>query len=141
MIDTVKFKTTSDGWLGTPWMHFQRIKGHGVDCAWFVCEVAKEMGWIPTDTMLSWYPQDWAQHNAKSGILAELEKYCVQVDKTDMQIGDVLTYRYGLCASHVGFCYEGGKGIHSHIRRGVAVFDLSEIDRRLHSVWRLRAVM
>jgi len=132
------FKTVVESWRGTPWKHFQRIKGCGVDCAWLVVEVAKEMGWIDRSVMLSWYPQDWAQHNARSGVVEALEKECVRVSPESMQAGDVLCYRYGKCASHVGLYVENGMGVHSHIVRGVVYFPLSDIRSRFHSVWRFR---
>ena len=133
-----EFKKIIDSWIGTQWRHFQRIKGSGVDCAWFVVEVAKELGWLDKSTMLGWYPQDWAQHNTRSGVIEALERECVQIERKDMKHGDVLCYKYGKCASHVGFYVDNGIGVHAHIVRGVVYFPLLDLRGRFHSVWRFR---
>jgi len=133
-----EFERVIESWRGTPWRHFQRIKGTGVDCAWFVVEVAKEMGWLHKSVMLDWYPQDWALHNSESGVLKALENHCVQVSFDEMQAGDILCYTYGRCVSHVGLFCGDGTGVHAHIIRGVVYFPLSDIRNRFHSVWRFR---
>lgn len=136
-MDITLFKSVCDSWIGTPWRHYQHIKGVGVDCVNFIAEVAIEINLIKFIN-IEYYPRDWAQHNSKSLLIARVSEFCNQV--VDYQVGDILVYRYGQCASHAGFVYAAGVGIHAHIRRGVTLFGLSDIENRLHSIWRFRGI-
>lgn len=136
-----EFIKIAESWLGTPWKHFQRIKGGGVDCAWYVLEVAKQAGMVDKAVMLEWYPQDWAQHNADSGVIKVLKDYAVQVPIDNIRTADVLVYKYGRCASHVGYYIADRIGIHSDIRRGVSKFRLTEMESKFHSVWRFKGAI
>jgi hypothetical protein len=50
-------------WLGTPYRHMARVKGHGADCAMFPLEVYASLGLI-TPAGIPYYPLDWHLHRS-----------------------------------------------------------------------------
>jgi len=119
-------------WVGTKWMHGACIKGYRVDCIQFIVAIAKQNGWLPLDYKTKPYNQDYALHNSASLIKKEIGEYCYKVDTP--QIGDVLLFTFGKCASHAGVYVGRDKIIHAHIKYGVIEdnVDYSKLD----STWR-----
>lgn len=52
---------TARTWLGTPYRHQHRHKGHGCDCVGLIIGVGKEAEILPT-----WTPENWRAHGAYS---------------------------------------------------------------------------
>lgn len=48
-------------WIGTPYRHQHRVKGHGCDCVGLIIGVGLETNRLP-----GWTPDNWAAHNAYS---------------------------------------------------------------------------
>ena len=126
--------TVVRSWLGTPWKHGVALKGWGVDCAQFIIEVYKELGWLDADHKVQPYSRDYALHNAKSIMVEEAARFCREVEEP--QVGDLLMFKEGLCESHIGIFIGDGKFIHSHVRHGVHETDLTYWQDDLCSVWR-----
>lgn len=125
-------------WLGTAWMHSVSIKGYRTDCVQFLISLFKNIGVLPSDYAVPTYRQDWALHNNHSMLIDELEKFCILLDTTDYEVGDILIFNYGRCASHAGVYIGNGKMIHSQIRDGVIESPIKEFHKQFHSAWRFK---
>jgi len=125
-----------NSWKGTKWIHGQSLKGVGTDCIQFVISAAKELEWLPSDYQSIKYNRDWALHNERSILLEEINKVCDEISLNEIQIGDLLIFKFGKCAGHSGFYIGNNKIIHSKIKAGVVedVFDV----KNFHSAWRIR---
>ena len=123
-------------WKGTKWIHSQSLKGVGVDCIQFVVSVGKELNWLPSDYKTIKYTRDWAIHNDRSILLEELNKVCNKIPITDLQIGDILVFKFGKCAGHSGFYIGNNRIVHSKIRAGVIEEVLNR--KSVDSVWRVK---
>ena len=132
--DTVSI---AKSWIGTRWVHGQSLKGVGADCIQFIISVAKESGQIPEEYKSIRYSQDWALHNSRSILLEEIQKLCIQISIEDIQVGDILIFNYGKCASHAGIYIGDRKMIHSKIRSGVIESGISRYMPRFNSAWRV----
>jgi len=125
-----KFIKECRSWIGTPWIHGQGTKGVGVDCVYFVSEVAKNMGWLNKDYVIEPYPKDWAFHKKRNILWNELQKFCNEIPLSQIQIGDILTYKYTKkTITHIAFYLGNNKAIHSHRQYGVVEFNIE--DRRM----------
>ncbi len=108
-------------WIGTPYKHYTSKKGIGTDCGLFVMQVFANLKLVKYEKP-DFYPMDWAMHNPK-GHLFELwaKKYCDEIPKEKLSIGDVIFYYFGKCVSHSAILIHGNMIIHSQRPIGVVV--------------------
>jgi NlpC/P60 family putative phage cell wall peptidase len=141
MSDDLKVQIIDEcrSWIGTKWRHYCKIKGYGVDCIWLVVEVFKSVGLLG-EIEIPYYTRDWALRRSESLLEKYILDYCYEVDKDDLDVGDLLLYKYGKCSSHVAIYIGNNRAIHSHIKRGVVEFDLNEkgMPERLTKTFRLK---
>jgi hypothetical protein len=64
-------------WIGTPFVHEQRVKGRGVDCATILAEVYER--YIGQKAELPHYDVQWNEHCDDEPYLKGLLQYCVEV--------------------------------------------------------------
>lgn len=97
-------------WLGTPYHHRSRVKGHGCDCAQLVVASYAQAG-VFEYFAPGIYSKDWHLHRGEEKYIAEVEKYLVRVDDDERPMierpkdvqyrpGDVLMFRLGRTYSH-----------------------------------------
>jgi cell wall-associated NlpC family hydrolase len=116
-------------WVGTPYKHYTVRKGLGVDCGLFILQVYANAGLI-TYKMPEFYPEDWAFHSPIGELFeAIVKKYCIPVESKDLQIGDLILYKFGKSLSHASLLMEHNMIIHSETNIGVRV------SNREHSHW------
>jgi NlpC/P60 family putative phage cell wall peptidase len=126
-------------WIGTRWMHGTALKGVATDCIGFIASLAITFGWIPQNYKMPKYKQDWALHNSESIMMAEIAKFGREIPLgSPLEIGDVLLFKYGRCASHAGIYIGDNRMVHAHIRNQVEEAILSMYKFKLTSVWRVR---
>lgn len=125
-------------WVGTPWRHAARQKGHGVDCGQLLIAVygaAGMVGMVPVDQ----YPQDWALHRSEEKFLSIVERYAVKVVGA-VEPGDVALFRYGRCLSHAAIVIAWPKVVHAYIQAREVVLDdvavNADLQARLVGYWR-----
>lgn len=109
-------------WKGTKWMHRVALKGYRVDCVYFIMAVAKEMGWLPLCYEPPLYPRDWHLHSSDSILLKEILKFGNKVE--NLQVGDVILYKFGKAISHAAWYLGKNGAIHSHMKKGVVEFNI-----------------
>jgi NlpC/P60 family putative phage cell wall peptidase len=124
-------------WLGTPWVHNARVKGHGVDCGQLLAAVFQEAGVVgPVDP--GEYPQDWALHRSEERFMSIVERYAVKVYRAPLP-GDVALFKFGRCVSHGGIVLEWPLMIHAYLNaRDVVIDDVlanSDLARRFVGCW------
>jgi hypothetical protein len=127
-------------WLGTPYHHRARIKGHGVDCGQLILAAFFEAGLIDTYDP-GFYTPDWHLHRDEDRYLAEVEKWLLRrsddVDTTVTQrliddatyalpAGEVIVFRVGRTHSHGGIITQWPMFAHSYLPSGIA----EEVDIR-----------
>lgn len=88
-------------WLRTPYHHAACVKGlqGGVDCAWLLIGVFRELKLVPDDINPGRYPYDWALHRNEERYLNMVRRYAKREVSEPLQ-GDVALYRYGRCVAH-----------------------------------------
>ena len=69
----------AETWLGTPYHHEARIKGHGVDCAQVLIGVFANVGLIEP-VALPHYPMDWNLHRDEERYLDILGRYTREIE-------------------------------------------------------------
>lgn len=126
-------------WLGTPYHHHGRVKGAGVDCAMFLCEVFEACGLVPRIEP-GFYPPDWHLHRGEELFAGWLARHARQLADGELpHPGDVLLFRFGRTFSHGSIWAGDGLVWHSYIGRGVIRSRITEepLEGRPFQVWSL----
>ena len=99
-------------WLGTPYLHRQRLKGVAVDCAGLPLEVYEACGIIP-HTDVGEYTAQWHLHHSEEIYLAWVEKFGRAIDPAAVGPGDFVVVRWGRTYSHGGIVLGPREVIHA----------------------------
>lgn len=93
-------------WVGTPWVHQHRVKGHAVDCVGLVIGVARNLGLVPADFDVNGYSRMPDGH-----LLALCAQHMTPVARDAMQPGDVVVVAVEHDPQHMGILtpYPGGR--------------------------------
>jgi NlpC/P60 family putative phage cell wall peptidase len=103
-------------WIGTPYHHKAKVKGTGVDCAMLVVGIAENLGYIEKGIEPPVYSNEWHLHNKEEKLLQTLEAYgCTQIENDEAQYGDILTFKYGRCSSHLAILLKDNYIIHARV--------------------------
>ena len=94
------------GWIGTPFHHQARLKGHGVDCVGLLVGVAMALGIRHCDR------KDYSRMPDGVSLEKELDAQLDQVPLDQVMPGDVLMFRMPRLPRHVAI-YAGETMIHS----------------------------
>lgn len=126
-------------WLKTPWHHQGRIKGVGVDCAYFLIEVYSAVGLINIFD-LGEYPPDWHMHRDEPRFLNYLKEYTDPVE--DPLPGDIAMFNFGRTAAHGSIVIEWPVIIHAYKdERMVVMSDSSRaLAHRFAGVYRVKGL-
>lgn len=101
-------------WLGTPYRHAARVKGHGADCLTLLAEIFAEAGLVEK-VAIPYYPADWHLHRAEERYMSGLLKYAKEIPGNP-QPGDIALWKFGRCFSHGAIVVKWPVIIHAHIR-------------------------
>lgn len=133
VVATVSLVSAARTWIGTPFSHQGRTKGHGVDCIGIAVGAAIEAGYEVDDRVNY-------GHHPTGELVQELKRQCYQVPRCEMQANDLMLFRFGRAPLHVAIC-AGDTMIHAYQPAGGVVEH--NIDekwmRRLVSVWRIKS--
>ena len=111
-------------WVGTPYHHHARVKGHGVDCATLLVCAAQEAGLIEEMVLPEYAPQ-WHLHRSAQMYLATILKICREVPPPPLP-GDVAIWQFGRCFSHGAIVIEWPRIVHACIGDAVRIADVSK---------------
>lgn len=126
-------------WIGTPWHHAARVKGHGVDCAQFLIGVYSAVG-IVREFDTDYYPMDWHLHRDEPRFLEYLLQYAKRINAPEP--GGIVMFRYGRQEAHGAIVIEWPLIIHAYRDEGsVCISNVagSPLEERVGSFYRLRA--
>jgi len=104
-------------WLGTPYQHQACVKDYGVDCAMLIAGVARDSNLIkPNDfKQIPPYPSDWHLHRENPILLDVLESFgCKSKQINKKHPGDILVFKLGKTASHLGILVHDNLFIHAY---------------------------
>ena len=108
-------------YIGTPYHHQGRLRGHGIDCVGLVVCVARDLGVLPFDADVVGYSRI---PDGKS-LMHHLHAHLDPINKQDMQPGDVLCVAFDRFPQHVGilgnYVHGGLSLIHADMHRGEVV--------------------
>lgn len=109
----------AESWLGTPFHHFARVRGAGVDCVNLICAVYEAAGLIEP-VVLPFYHLDWYLHREEELMLhGILEHHARSVDAP--LCGDIAVFRWGRCYAHAAIVEEWPSVIHAFAALGGVV--------------------
>ena len=99
-------------WIGTPFHHQGRVKGAGVDCVGLVIGIAKHFELSEFDTTNY-------SHIPDGEVLQALcEEHMVRINLVDLEVGDVLLFRFNERPQHLAivgdYPYGGFSIIHAY---------------------------
>lgn len=100
-------------WIGVPYLHRGTTR-RGVDCTGLIIGSMKELSFI-SDYALRQYPHDWNIHGgAGDFIREEIGAIANEISpKTSAEKGDLVLFRFGKCAAHIGVYQGGDMFVHS----------------------------
>jgi NlpC/P60 family putative phage cell wall peptidase len=125
------------GWIGVPYQHRSWSK-FGCDCTGLIIGIMKALGFGP-DYQVRLYPLDWCLHDmADNHLLEEISKYTNRIPKAHIIPGDILLFKWGKCASHMGILIEDNIFIHTLIRQKVKKTPLINSTHKRHLVGAFR---
>lgn len=117
-------------YIGTPWMHAQRVKGVGVDCVGlFIC-VARELG------LTTWNAPNYSRYFRPEDLYRDIDRFYDPVGCDGWIEGDLLVFQFrpGL-PQHVGmFSWLDKKPSVIHAYQSVG----RVVEHELTSTWRRR---
>ena len=107
-------------WLGTPYHHYGRLRGVGVDCAMLLAEVFEACGLVQ-HVDAGEYAFDWHLHHTEEQFLGWLARLGArEIDAAG--VGDVAVYKFGRTYSHGAIVVSPqGDVVHAHQRMGAVV--------------------
>jgi cell wall-associated NlpC family hydrolase len=127
-----KLVLCAKGWIGTPWMHKQAVKGVGVDCVNFLYAVGIEAG-----LQLSPIPDQYGRIAIGDDITHYLCKHFVKREKLEVVEGDILLFKFSGYNNHVGIASSEKTMIHAsaHHQKVVEHAIDGKWQRILKGVW------
>lgn len=130
-------------WVGTPFKHQGRIKGHGVDCVGVVMGVMRETQALPDDELeaMERKHRGYGRNPSHDRLRKGLEEHHFLVPYADRKAGDVLLMRFDQEPQHLAIYLDGDEIVHAYSAVGHCVHH--GIDRtwakRVVGVYRLKA--
>lgn len=109
---------TAYSWVGTPYMHRQRVKGTegGCDCIQFLIGMAIDLDIYPGDTptIVGYYSTQWHLHRGDPLLLNGIKELgLIEKPIKDAIPGDILAFKYARAVSHLGIIVKTGIMIHA----------------------------
>lgn len=126
-------------WLRTPYQHYARVKGAGVDCAQLPIAVYSTCGIIPAVDPK--YPKQWHLNRSEELYLDWVKEFAVEIPEDQVGPGDFMVWKWGRTFSHGAIILNPPKLIHAFIGLGVCIDDytrneeLKNRQRRAFTVW------
>lgn len=119
-------------WLGTPYHHMARVKGHGVDCGQVIIAAHVEAG-LTEDFDPGHYTMDWHLHRSEERYLGFVERHLERVDPDGSTAaprdrvgwtpapGAVVVFRVGRTFSHGALVTEWPCVLHANVHDGCVI--------------------
>lgn len=95
------------GWIGTPYVHQQSVKGAGCDCLGLLRGVWRELQGAEPEVVPAYSP-DWAEAKGEETLRDALARHLVAIEPSRIMPGDALLFRmrHNGPAKHCGILAE-----------------------------------
>lgn len=133
-IGRLKVIEEAKNWLDTPYHHYAKIKGVGVDCAMFLVGVYENVGLVE-QADIGEYEQEWHLHRNEEKYLERIKQW---LKPTDNPLpADICLFKFGRTVSHSAILVNYPLVIHSYYQKGVCYdeIDNGKLANRIHSYW------
>ena len=125
-------------WIGTPYVHRQRLKGVAADCIQFLIGVCEDLeifpAWVDKEIGTTQYSTQWHLHNNEELLIKHVE--LIGLDEkpiNQMRKGDLIGFQFGNATAHLGMVENKNFMIHA------AMLPPAKVHRaRLTLGWRKR---
>jgi NlpC/P60 family putative phage cell wall peptidase len=120
------------GWIGTPYVHQQAVRGAGCDCLGLVRGVWREVRGAEPEAVPAYTP-DWSEAAGDERLWQAARRWLREIAAPEP--GDVLLFRMrsGAVAKHLGIMSGPDAFIHAYSGHGV-------VESPLSAAWRRRVV-
>lgn len=115
-------------WLRTPYHHGAKLKGVGVDCAFFVKEVFETAG-LEAPIPVAPYSAQWFLHKDEELYLAAVKDRADEIAEKDALPADIVLYRFGRCFAHGAIIIDPGFPSIIHAYKQAGMVTLGEGDQ------------
>ena len=133
-------------YVGTPFHDHGEVKGAGVDCATFLKCAAIEAG-VVEPFKLDHYSPQFFLHQKEERYIGWVTKFAREITQAEVQPGDIVLYKVGLCFAHGAMIVNPGWPhiIHAHFAARCVREDLDGnrprlgtrvLDMKFFSLWR-----
>jgi len=121
------------GWIGTPYVHQQALRGAGSDCLGLIRGVWREVYGCEPEAVPA-YSMDWSEPQGEERLWAAALRHLNPKPVVLAGPGDVLLFRMrqGAVAKHLGIATDAGF-VHAYSRHGV-------VESPMAAPWRRRIV-
>jgi NlpC/P60 family putative phage cell wall peptidase len=122
------------GWIGTPYVHQQAVRGAGCDCLGLVRGVWREVRCAEPEAVPAYTP-DWSESAGDERLWRAARRWLRERAASDAGPGDVLLFRMraGAVAKHLGIMSGPDSFVHAYSGHGV-------VESALSQAWRRRVV-
>ena len=120
-------------WQGTPWRHNQSVKGVGCDYVGFLLGVGKEAGVVSSDYQLGNYHRI-PRFDQIAQTFNSLDNFML-VDQ--YQPEDILLFKIGNIAGHIGLALEDEMLIHADLDHGVQIISNTFWVPKIYKIYRI----
>ena len=130
---TQRFIQEVTAWIGTPFVHQGRARGHGCDCIGLVIGAAAKLGLRVVDE------RAYARRPKSVLLRDKMREHLQPVSVDAMEPGDIMLFRIHKWPQHVAVLVDGGYMIHASADVGRVVKHRLDDKWRAHldSVYRL----
>lgn len=110
----------AETWKDTPYRASGRIKGVGVNCAWFLYSVAFNARVIdPLTPSPKWYTPQFATHSREERLIEYVLAYGArEVTENQLKPGDIVLYKSGLSHGHAALVIDWPTIMHVMLAHG-----------------------
>jgi NlpC/P60 family putative phage cell wall peptidase len=126
--------TAARGWIGTPYVHQQAVRGAGCDCLGLVRGVWREVCGAEPEAVPAYTP-DWSESVGDERLWRAARRWLRERPAGEAGPGDVILFRMraGFVAKHLGIVTGPDSFVHAYSGHGV-------IESALTLAWRRRVV-
>lgn len=144
-----KLEEEAREWIGTPYMHMQKEKGCGADCALFLAKIYENIGVLNFVENL-YYSRNWMVTGIQELMVEGFERHFQQYlnepyfyekivisenggfENFDFQKGDVIcmTSKGSVVCHHAGMYHENNNFFHAYQNKGVCLAQFNHVWRK-----------
>lgn len=105
-------------WIGTPYVHRQRLKGKACDCIQFLIGVCEDLNifpeWVDKEIGTTQYSTEWHLHNNEELLIKHVELIGLEERPIRQRLkGDLIGFQFGNATAHLAIVENKNFMIHA----------------------------